>query len=75
MLGIFKTPEKKSGEKQDMATCHNCQWSGPVSSCKSETRADDTTGPSYTADICPKCGEVIQDYWPSPEWLQEHGYL
>ena len=45
----------------DMAIC-GCGWVGPVIQCEREQEQDTWEFPTYMVDICPKCGEIIEEY-------------
>ncbi len=65
--------------KHDMCSCDDCDWSGPVSSCRTETEQETWEMPPYTFHICPICelgGEIgcIASYYSSIEAVFETAF-
>ena len=78
ILDIILAPEPNNWThlKHDMCSCDDCDWSGPVSSCRVETDQESWEMPSYTFHICPICelgGELgaIASYYSSIEAVFE----
>jgi len=56
----------------DMVECFNCEYTCLVSLCPSEVVQDSYEESPYTIHYCPSCGEVIEEYFPSEDWLRKY---
>lgn len=55
----------------DMCSCPKCGWEGQVAECERERESEGWEYPEYWIHICPKCGEVCEEYWYSDEAIAE----
>ena len=61
----YEEAEPEDGLKIDSGSCPNCSWSGLLVNAETDTEWDEFYRIDRLYPICPKCGDGLDDFYPS----------